>query len=433
MEKVVLRSFSSLAKISGAIVSISGALVVILYKGPTIVKSSSPSKLFYQQGSFQSDWIMGGILFSAEYLVVSIWYIAQAQTVKKYPAEQLVTSLYNLSVAIIALPVAYVLEPNGSTWEISTRMMVIAILIAGLFGLSFSVAFVTWTLRLKGAVYVALFTPLSIVTSAIMSMIFLGDSLYLGSVVGAIIVSFGFYVSLWGKAKEETPDLGISSSLESQSPENEDHMFYCIDVQNSVGSPIADPRLIVEGQLQGSSTSGICFGTKRQYMGNKYKNDGDSHFNCSKSLKAQTVKKYPAEQLVTSLYNLSVAIIALPVAYVLEPNGSTWEISTRMMVIAILIAGLFGLSFSVAFVTWTLRLKGAVYVALFTPLSIVTSAIMSIIFLGDSLYLGSVVGAIIVSFGFYVSLWGKAKEETPDLGISSSLESQSPENVPLLQ
>ncbi|CAK9162825.1 unnamed protein product [Ilex paraguariensis] len=220
MEKVVLRSFSSQVKIAGSIVSISGAIVVVLYKGPTIIKTSSPSKLFYQPGSSQSDWIIGGILFAVADLVISIWYIAQAQTVKKYPAEQLITSMYNLVVATIALPVAYILEPNGSTWEISTRMMMIAILIAGLFTASFGTAMLTWSLRMKGPVYVALFTPLSIVTTVIMSVIFLGDSLYLGSVVGAIIVSFGFYVSLWGKAKEETADLGDSSSLESQSPEN---------------------------------------------------------------------------------------------------------------------------------------------------------------------------------------------------------------------
>ncbi|CAK9181141.1 unnamed protein product, partial [Ilex paraguariensis] len=77
MEKVKLKSFSSQAKIAGSIVSISGAIVVILYKGPTILNNSSPSKLFYQLGSLQSDWIIGGILFAVAYLLVSMWYIAQ--------------------------------------------------------------------------------------------------------------------------------------------------------------------------------------------------------------------------------------------------------------------------------------------------------------------------------------------------------------------
>ncbi|CAK9162827.1 unnamed protein product [Ilex paraguariensis] len=150
-------------------------------------------------------------------------------------------------------------------------------------------------------------------------------------------------------------------------------------------------------------------------------------------LQDEAIKKYPVEQLVTSLYNLVVAIIALPVAYIFEPDFSTWEINSGTMVMAILIAGLLGFSFATAMLTWSLRVKGAVYVSLFTPMSIVIAAIMGVIFLGDSLYIGSVVGALIVSFGFYVSLWGKAHEETVDLGVSNYLESQFPENDSLLQ
>jgi hypothetical protein len=42
----------------------------------------------------------------------------------------------------------------------------------------------------------------------------------------------------------------------------------------------------------------------------------------------------------------------------------------------------------------------------------------------------SVIGATIISIGLYAVLWGKATEETEDVG---SLESPSTENAPLLQ
>lgn len=79
-------------------------------------------------------------------------------------------------------------------------------------------------------------------------------------------------------------------------------------------------------------------------------------------------------------------------------------------------------------------MKGPVYVASFRPLSIVIAAVMGVIFLGESLYLGCVLGAIIISAGFYVVMWGKAKEEdmVEDSGVCS-VESPSPENVPLLR
>lgn len=98
-----------------------------------------------------------------------------------------------------------------------------------------------WGLHVKGPVYVALFRPLSIAIAAVMGVIILGDALYLGrylkiiticrtqsiyffsfnilinyclfvylmfllkkiSIIGAIIISFGFYVVMWAKTQEE--------------------------------------------------------------------------------------------------------------------------------------------------------------------------------------------------------------------------------------
>ncbi|CAK9161308.1 unnamed protein product [Ilex paraguariensis] len=61
MEKLALRSLSSQAKIVGAIVSIAGALVVVLYQGPIVVRGSSSSSksLYLALRSPQSNWIIG--------------------------------------------------------------------------------------------------------------------------------------------------------------------------------------------------------------------------------------------------------------------------------------------------------------------------------------------------------------------------------------
>ncbi|CAH8380289.1 unnamed protein product [Eruca vesicaria subsp. sativa] len=62
----------------------------------------------------------------------------------------------------------------------------------------------TWVLHLKGPVYISLFKPLSIVVAVGMGAIFLGDALYLGSVVGSVILSLGFYAVIWGKSRENS-------------------------------------------------------------------------------------------------------------------------------------------------------------------------------------------------------------------------------------
>ncbi|CAI9102840.1 OLC1v1001188C1 [Oldenlandia corymbosa var. corymbosa] len=216
METVEIRSLSSWAKILGTLLSIGGALVVVLFEGPVLARGHQGYATSYQHlNSAHTDWVIGGLLLMGNYVFCSLWYIVQTQAVQTFP-EMLLVSLFNVCVAVIAAPVTLISEPHDA-WQISSKMMLYAILYTGLFGISFATSLLTWGLHLKGPVYVALFTPLSIVIAAIMSVIFLGDSLYLGSVIGAIIISLGFYLCIWGKAKEELIDESLNLEAESAS------------------------------------------------------------------------------------------------------------------------------------------------------------------------------------------------------------------------
>ncbi|XVF60358.1 hypothetical protein PTKIN_Ptkin08bG0038700 [Pterospermum kingtungense] len=222
LEQVELRKSSSRAKIIGTIASISGASVVVLYKGSQVLSSihwTSLSALLQQPlRSPQSYWVIGGILLAVGYLFTSFWYIIQSQIMKIYPEEMIVVFIYNLSLAILSVPVSLLAESNTSAWRLTPSIVAASVLYSGIFALSFSGIVHSWGVRLKGPVYVATFRPLSIVIAAVMSAIFLGDDLYLGSVIGALILSAGLYAVLWGKAKEEKrtanddDDSGLSSS-----------------------------------------------------------------------------------------------------------------------------------------------------------------------------------------------------------------------------
>ncbi|WRX21977.1 EamA domain - like 10 [Theobroma cacao] len=223
LERVALRSSSSQAKVLGTIASISGALVVVLYKGPKVFSSprgtSSSVLLEWPLESSESNWAIGGILLAVAYLLFSFCYIIQAQVMVIYPAEIIVAFLYNLCGTIISAPVCLIAEPNLSSWRLRPSVAVIAVLYSGIFQTFYSLV-VIWGLHLKGPVYIVIFKPLSIAIAAFMSAVFLGDSLHVGSIVGAVIISMGFYAVIWGKAKEEQrihDDSGINSSEPSSS------------------------------------------------------------------------------------------------------------------------------------------------------------------------------------------------------------------------
>jgi drug/metabolite transporter (DMT)-like permease len=215
MEKVALKSRSSQAKVLGTIVSIAGAFVVTLYKGLPIVVAPSPSVSLQQPlHSSNTNWVFGGILLTGEYILVPLWYIVQTQIMKEYPAELTIILFYNLSVSFIAAIVGLITESDSSAWILRPNIALVSVLCSGLFGSCINNSVHAWALHKKGPFFVAMFKPLSIIIAIVMGVMFLGDALYLGSLVGATIISVGFYTVMWGKAKEEMADCEVSS-LES--------------------------------------------------------------------------------------------------------------------------------------------------------------------------------------------------------------------------
>ncbi|KAK8587774.1 hypothetical protein V6N13_086748 [Hibiscus sabdariffa] len=207
MEKVEIRRSATQAKIIGTITSISGALVMTFYKGPKIISSSSSVvQLQSPLESSRSNWIIGAFLEAVTFLLVSFWYIIQAQVMKIYPEEIVVSFFYNLLAALMCLPISLIAEPQLSSWRLTSSVSVAAVLYTGLFAFAFSSVVHTWCIRLKGPVFVASFAPTSIVIAAVMSAIFLGEAIFLGSMIGAVIITGGLYAVLWGKAKETEDD-----------------------------------------------------------------------------------------------------------------------------------------------------------------------------------------------------------------------------------
>ncbi|KAH9720105.1 WAT1-related protein [Citrus sinensis] len=185
MEKVDLRSLISQIKIIGTLVSIAGAFIITLYKGPSIV-----ALLFEHQPKPQpptsftllattDNWAIGGILLSIASFSIAAGNIFQC--------------------AIVAL----IAERNPDAWRIRPGIELITVMHTAIFGGLMLFGLVAWCLRRKGPVFVAMFNPVGIFIAALMSDIFLGDTLHLGSVIGAIIIVTGFYGVMWAQSKEE--------------------------------------------------------------------------------------------------------------------------------------------------------------------------------------------------------------------------------------
>lgn len=80
MEKLEIGSSITQLKIVGTVLSISGALLVTLYKGAPIGSFQTqlpPSHQFLSVFTETSNWIIGGLFLATASISLAVWNIAQ--------------------------------------------------------------------------------------------------------------------------------------------------------------------------------------------------------------------------------------------------------------------------------------------------------------------------------------------------------------------
>ncbi|KAJ1260333.1 hypothetical protein BS78_10G224200 [Paspalum vaginatum] len=213
IEQVDFKSVHGWAKIAGTVVTIAGATIITLYKGmplTTIPEGVHKLKDIDVITSSGFTWITGCLIMFLNCLCLSGWMVMQVPILKKYPAK-LSSFTITLAMGLIQLVViAPFVESNLERWKVHSGGELLTILYAGIVVLSIAWNIKVWCINKAGPHFVAVFQPLQTVLVAIMAAIFLGDRLYTGGVIGAVIIVAGLYCVLWAKSKE-TKNKGAES------------------------------------------------------------------------------------------------------------------------------------------------------------------------------------------------------------------------------
>ncbi|XP_076896957.1 WAT1-related protein At5g40240-like [Bidens hawaiensis] len=213
MEIIDIRSSSSVAKLIGTMTTISGAMVFTFYQGPALFHTtdspSSSKQLCFLQ---PSKWTFGGLIIATGGIFGCVWIVLQTATAREYPDQQTIVFFYNLFGTIQCIAFFPFLGRDRSAWILQRGIMVTAIIIGGVYSVVVRRSILIWCLWKKGPVFASMFLPLSIVLGVIMGVTFLGDSIYQGSVIGAMIIAVGFYMVIWGQTKEKKNILVVTGN-----------------------------------------------------------------------------------------------------------------------------------------------------------------------------------------------------------------------------
>ncbi|KAK3159212.1 hypothetical protein QOZ80_2AG0147150 [Eleusine coracana subsp. coracana] len=216
MEKVRLRSLHSQAKIVGALFTVAGAVLMIMYHGPVVPFPWTKAQHHIAAAAAQgggADWLKGTIAVIIACVAWSGFFVLQCNTLQSYPAELTLTALICALGSLMSAAVALVAERgNTKAWVIGFDTRLFTAVYAGI--ICSGVAYYVQGLvsRSRGPVFVTAFSPLCMIVTALMGSVILKEEIRLGSVIGAVIIVAGLYALIWGKSKDVIGDVSTGGS-----------------------------------------------------------------------------------------------------------------------------------------------------------------------------------------------------------------------------
>ncbi|XP_022716669.1 WAT1-related protein At4g19185-like isoform X2 [Durio zibethinus] len=229
-ERVNLVKTEGQAKVGGTLICVSGAILMVLFRGPALLGQKDadfaaqndisargqPEPAGWFMYSFLEfgleHWHIGVLCLIGNCMCMAAFLAIQAPVLAKYPANVSVTAFSYFFGAALMVSTAFLMTNESTDWSL-TQSELLAVLYAGVFASAINYGLLTWSNKILGPALVALYNPLQPAASALLSRIFLGSPIYLGSVIGGFLIIAGLYMVTWASYRERHTATGMMPQI----------------------------------------------------------------------------------------------------------------------------------------------------------------------------------------------------------------------------
>ncbi|CAK9201173.1 unnamed protein product [Sphagnum jensenii] len=227
------------AKVAGIVICCAGAILMTFYKGPVVLGAKPTSTLEAASTSMIKEpvhlpgsgiphttidgWQIGVLCLIGNCLCMGTNINLQVPVLRRFPAPvSLIAYSYAFGTVFMGIAAIFLVN-DTSAWALSWDMDLVAILYNGIISSALNLAIMTWALSKVGPLFVASYIPLQTVSATVLALIFLKSSVYLGSILGTLMIILGLLSVSW--AHQESARYRSLSEVIGRSVHSHDHQL----------------------------------------------------------------------------------------------------------------------------------------------------------------------------------------------------------------
>ncbi|CAN8248146.1 unnamed protein product [Cochlearia groenlandica] len=229
VEKLNMKSKAGIGMVMGTLICIGGALLLTMYKGAALTKLEThhhhhPLANNKHTMMKHENWIVGCVLLFAGSSCFGSWMLIQSKINDKYPCQYSSTVMLSFFGTIQCALLSLIKSRDIMSWILTDKFDIMTIIYAGAVAQGICTVGTSWCIRKRGPIFTSVFTPVGLVFATLFDFSILHRQIFIGTVIGSVVVVMGLYIFLWSNSKQIVDCKVIKLPTNTVEQEKEEHI-----------------------------------------------------------------------------------------------------------------------------------------------------------------------------------------------------------------